>query len=233
LDGTKVEMDAIDRLILDLPQNASILDIGCFGFIQVKRAQRLGRSDIKHAGVDSRSYAGLPPGFEFKQSDADLNGLPFESDRFDLIIASHVIEHLRSPIGFFGDCLRVCKPNGLVYVEAPSERSLWLPGSPIEHEKFFSLSFFDDPTHVGRPWTPQALHRLAAGYGAEIVQARHITARRALLRLPFVAIRSWLTKKGGEQLERTAWLAFGWACYLIARKVQAGTPEYVYSIPPR
>jgi SAM-dependent methyltransferase len=226
-------MDAIDQLFLNLPQNGSVLDIGCFGFLQVGRAKRLGRSDLRHAGVDSRNYKDLPAGYDFRQCDVDSGTLPFEPDQFDLVIASHVIEHLRAPIGFFGDCVRVCKPGGTLYIEAPSERSLWLPGSPAEHDKFLSLSFFDDPTHVGRPWTPQAFHRLASSYGVEVIQTTHVTSRSARLRLPLVAARTWLTGKGADRLQQTAWLAFGWVCYLIARKIHAGTPEFVYSIPPR
>lgn len=223
----------IDQLILEAPRSASVLDIGCFGFLQVGRAAKLGRSDLKHAGVDSRGYDNVPPQFDFRQQNVDGHALPFETDRFDIVIASQVMEHLHSPVEFFGECARVCKPGGSIYLEVPSERAMWLPGFPVEHQKFFSLSFFDDPTHVGRPWTPQALYRLAACYGLEILEARHVTSRKALLRFPFVLAQVWLTKKNGEKLERTAWLAFGWVARLVARKPVKGAPSFTYFIPER
>jgi SAM-dependent methyltransferase len=224
-------MGTLDHLMTALSANASVLDVGCFGFSQVNRAVRLGRSDLRHSGVDNRDYVSVPERFEFRRQDVDKDGLPFDTDRFDLVIASHVLEHLQAPVNFFGECARVCKPGGVIYVETPSERSLWLPGSPVEHNKFFSLSFFDDPTHVGRPWTPQALHRLATCFGLEVVQTEHITSRKEKLKFPLIAAYVWLTGKHGARLERTAWLAFGWACYMTARKVNQGVPSFNYFIP--
>ena len=114
----------------------------------MERARRLGLLRLKHFGIDYCDPAKIPEGFVFKKVDLNHQPIPFDDDQFDLVVASHVIEHLGKPLEFFAECARVCKPGGLIYFEAPSERSLLLPGMPFEHDKFFSTSFFDDPTHV-------------------------------------------------------------------------------------
>lgn len=81
------------------------------------------------------------------------------------MVANHVLEHVPDPIALVMECVRVCRPGGRVYLEAPPERSLWLPGVPFRHDLFCSFSYYDDPTHNSRPWTPQSLYRLARYLG--------------------------------------------------------------------
>ncbi|NJP07624.1 MAG: class I SAM-dependent methyltransferase [Chloroflexaceae bacterium] len=148
-----------------IPADGSVLDIGCLGFQHVAIAQQLGLTDLRHAGVDFvESNAPLPEGFEFRKADLNQEPLPFADDRFDLVVASHVIEHLRDPVAFFGECVRVCKPGGLIYVAAPSERSLLLPGMPFEHHKFTaSRSLMIRPI-----WHGPGRHRHSIGSPATI-----------------------------------------------------------------
>jgi SAM-dependent methyltransferase len=224
----------LEGLYRSLAPDAAVLDVGCFGFRQVALAQRLGLSGLRHAGVDYNSYDEVPPNFEFRRADLSRERIPFEDDRFDLVVASHVIEHLPRGGEFVGECLRICRPGGVVYVEAPSERSLLLPGMPFAHDGFYSLSFFDDPTHVGRPWSPQALYRLARYYGCEPETVGHLTSRRARLLLPFTLLWSLVARRP-EMLQQNCWAALGWASYAVIRKPASlhGTPAFHYYVPPR
>src|SRR5689334_19772164 len=78
-----------------IPQNGKVLDIGCVGFKQVKFSQALGMNNLEHFGVDyCPPEGGIPAGFTFKQSDLNEEKLPYPDDFFDLVVASHVIEHL-------------------------------------------------------------------------------------------------------------------------------------------
>src|SRR5437016_1881736 len=168
---------ALENCLRSCPEGGSVLDLGCLGFHQVSNAQALRRVSLKHFGVDRVvPYSEIPPGFVFKRADLDCEPLPFGDDLFDLVVASHIIEHLRDPIGFVAECIRVCKPGGRLYLEAPSERATLLPSMPFGYELFCSLSYFDDPTHISRPWTPQALFRLARYYSCEPLEARHIVS---------------------------------------------------------
>ncbi len=217
-----------------IPPDGKVLDVGCANFRQVALCRDLGLHDIRHFGVDyCEPVGGAPDGVGFRKADLDREPIPFEDDSFDFVVASHIMEHLLRPVDFFGECARVCKPGGYMYYEAPSERSLFLPGMPLEHDKFFCLSFFDDPTHTSRPWTPQALHRLARYFSCEPLQTGYLYGpwRRRLL-FPLYLLYAWM-RRSARLVETYSWEALGWASFLVARKPPglSGKPPFRYYIP--
>jgi SAM-dependent methyltransferase len=216
-----------------VPRQGSVLDVGCLGYHQYRIAKHLGLPELKHYGVDWGDATGAPEGFNFKKADLNKDPLPFADDTFDFVVASHVIEHLDHPVEFFGDCLRVCKPGGLLYIETPSERSLWVPGNPSNHDQFYTLSFFDDPTHVLRVWTPQALYRLARIYSCDPVKTDYLFSWIHRLLAPATIPFAWLT--GNKLLETCVWQTVGWATFVIVRKPLdlKGKPPFRYYIPGR
>ena len=114
-----------------------------------------------------------------------LMPIVFESfcfDHFDLVIASHVLEHSTDPLALFCELARVTKPGGKLYIEAPSDRAL-LVNSDADVESHSFFSFWDDPTHR-RPWPPAALYRLAILYGLIPRQCRYITSLKEKILLP-------------------------------------------------
>lgn len=213
----------------------SVLDVGCHGFGQQQLTRMLNLNEIKHFGVDYNEYPETPSNFVFRKADLDHEPIPFDDDSFDLVVATHVIEHLNHSVQLFGECVRVCKPGGFIFVAAPSERSLNLPGMPFAHDSFFSLSFFDDPTHIGRPWSPQSLHRLARYYHCVPLATGYQTFPflRRLAGIPLMAW-AWL-RRNGYALERNVWGVVGWTSYLAAQKPldKKGKPSFFYYIPPR
>jgi ubiquinone/menaquinone biosynthesis C-methylase UbiE len=217
-----------------IPRDGNVLDIGCFGFSQIKFANSIGLSQLKHFGVDYNDYTQVPEGFVFKNADLNKQLIPFDDDQFDLVVASHIIEHLVKPVEFFGDCIRVCKPGGFVHFEAPSERSLFLPGMPFDYDKFFSISFFDDPTHVFRPWTPQSFYRLAKYYQCEPICTGYRVSWKHRILFPLTLIYALLTKNG-KRLESIVCGVVGWTSYLSLRKPLElhGKPPFNYYIPNR
>jgi SAM-dependent methyltransferase len=225
--------DPVEQAYSLTPIGGAVLDVGCLGFRQQAMARHLGRLDLRHSGTDVVSpQEPVPEDFRFLTADLDLEGIPFPDDSHDLVVASHVLEHLRRPVETFGEFVRVCRPGGLVYVEAPSERTLLLPGMPFDHDKFFSLSFFDDPTHVSRPWTPQSLYRLACYYGCSPVRVGYRYSTRARLLFPLRVARA-LLKRSGRMLESCIWDAVGWSSFAVVRKPAnlAGRSTFRYYIP--
>jgi SAM-dependent methyltransferase len=215
-----------------VPKTGRVLDVGCVGFKQVKFGQALEMKELQHFGVDYCSPEGaIPEGFTFKRADLNREKLPFADDMFDLVVASHVIEHLSNPVAFFGDCVRVCKPGGLLYFEAPSERSTWLTGMPFNHHLFHSLSFYDDPTHCSRPWSPQSFYRLAKYYSCEPLQTDYIFSWVHRLLSPITIPITFLLRH--RLFMWCVWATIGWASYLIARKPTTikGQPEFKYYLP--
>lgn len=183
-----------------------------------------------HYGVDREPPPEpVPPnGYTFAVADLDGGELPFPDDSFDAVVASHVIEHVSSPTHLANEAFRVLKVGGVLYVECPSLRSLYFPSMPFRHEEFRSLNFFDDPTHVGRPQTPQSLHRLFRMFDGTVLESRYITSRRVQMRLPWLLLRA-LMQRDAALLEHAVWWGFGFAVYGIARKTTSTRCRYVVS----
>jgi SAM-dependent methyltransferase len=213
----------LEELVRALPSDARVLDVGCLGW-QLAAL----RPGLSHWGCDVADPGAVPEGAAYRQVDLREGVLPFGDDGFDLVVASHVLEHLPNPIIVFGEMLRVCRPGGLVYVEAPSDRSaLYSWGG--RQDRAFIFSFYDDPTHVGRPWTPQALYRMAVYYGCDPVSAAYDTERfgwlKLLPRVTYGALRG-----DNDAIVEAWWKAVGWSCHLVCRKPAEarGKPSFRY-----
>jgi SAM-dependent methyltransferase len=219
-------------LLATLPSGGAVLDVGCFGFTQMKAATSVNRPDLRHSGVDYCEPPDVPTGYTFRRADLNKEPIPFPDDQFDLVVASHVIEHLREPVEFFGECLRVCKPGGRLFLATPSERALMLPGFPFAWDMFHSSSFFDDPTHLGRPFSPQSLWRLTRYYGCTPVKAAYEVTWLFRLVAPIVCPLAILLRSGWL-LEYVLTGAVGWASFIIVEKPASMTskPPFNYYIP--
>jgi ubiquinone/menaquinone biosynthesis C-methylase UbiE len=89
---------------------------------------------------------GLVPQAEIVAGDA--RDMPFESQSFDLVVCSEVLEHVPEPERAIAEMKRVVRPGGLVIVTVPQERN-WQLGRlallrfPIripDHINHFSVS---------------------------------------------------------------------------------------------
>jgi SAM-dependent methyltransferase len=215
------------RFAHTIPAEGAVLDIGCWNYSFARQCDAWTVRNLRHHGVDWQAPAEPPPpGFVFRQADLRREPIPFDGATFDAVVASHVIEHLPSPLTLADEIFRLLKPGGLVYIEAPSERTLWFPGLPFEHDENRSLSFFDDPTHVGRPQTPQSLYRLFRMYEAEVLEVGRVTSRAVQWRLPWLIAKAVATRNAGL-LEDAFWRGFGFAVFGVGRASSAGQRRYV------
>ena len=133
-----------------------IADIGCFGW---RLAAQCAQQQLLYTGVDCASPPGKPTSAKFlPMLGPRILG---EDNQFDRTIASHILEHLEDTGRFCHELMRVTRPGGLVWIESPSELSLFMRETrPAEDNSF--ETFYSDPTHL-RPMPPGALYRLALG----------------------------------------------------------------------
>lgn len=70
---------------------------------------------------------------------ADASRIPYEDEKFDLIFADNVMEHLEDPEGVFAEAKRVLKPGGLLLFKTPN-RWHYMPiiarATPLSFHKF-------------------------------------------------------------------------------------------------
>lgn len=148
----------VPTLLSLLPKGATVADVGCFGWRWSNQCTQLG---LNYWGLDQQEPAHRPESTDFSMIDG-MGHFHAKDAQFDVVIASHVLEHLVNPMPFVEQCRRVCKPGGIVWFETPSEHSLLTPSYDVLHDDKF-VSFWDDPTHV-RPYTPMALYRIAIAF---------------------------------------------------------------------
>lgn len=74
---------------------------------------------------------------------ADLEqGIPFESETFDIVVAAEIIEHIADTDFFLSECNRVLKKNGKLILSVPNINNIFSP--------FFMLFFDYPPTSSSR-----------------------------------------------------------------------------------
>jgi SAM-dependent methyltransferase len=99
-----------------------------------------------------------------------LEDAAFPAGRFDVVTLSHVIEHLRDPLGTLRECARVLAPGGRVIVVTPNAAS--------DGARVFGSSWmaWDPPRHLV-VFTPGSLERLMGAAGLSAIEVR--TAARS------------------------------------------------------
>lgn len=217
----------LEQVLRALPAAAQVMDYGCFGWTIHAQAKALGRDDVRHSGTDIVKPAHVPADANFFLTQMADNKIDCDSDTFDLVVASHVLEHVTQPMALFAELLRICKPGGKIYIETPSDRSLQVKSSSDPENHAF-LNFWDDPTHV-RPYTPAAFYRMAISFGCRPLACGYMTAPFAWLAYPFKRLLAWW-RDDGDALTWATWQAKRWACYTVIEKPadMAGALEYRY-----
>ncbi len=145
------EVPSVDHLI---EAKNTVVDCGCYGWSLVDHCRLVG---AKLIGVDQDKPSQIPPNVEFVMI-RNLS-IELESGIADVVVASHILEHIHEPITFMRELVRITRPGGLIWIEAPSELATMMMGSSDPEDHSFQ-NFWDDPTHV-RPWPPGAMYRLA------------------------------------------------------------------------
>lgn len=127
--------DAVYDLVssLQLPVTAAILEIGCSGGPLMQRLRQAGYADV--TGIDVSAPAielaharGVP-----NASLMDGAALEFADARFDLVIASDVLEHIEDEGKALREWTRVLKPGGQVLIFVPAHSYLWSEHDVVNH----------------------------------------------------------------------------------------------------
>lgn len=105
--------------VLDVGASSGIIDSNIAPFVK-----RLVGIDIDISAIKNAKKNFKAKNLVFQKGDA-LN-LKFKDDSFDIVICTHVYEHVENPYKLFKEIYRVLKPNGICYLAAVN--ALW----PIE-----------------------------------------------------------------------------------------------------
>jgi len=146
--------------------------------------------------------------------DLDSSDLrEIDPDHYDVIILSHVIEHLHGGLPVLVSLVSKMKPGGIMYVETPHPRSLRFPSMKG------TLNFHDDSTHV-RVYPTEEIVGALKSHRCEILYAG---TRRSLKRIaltPFHCLNS-LTRDGFVS-GSAFWDLLGFSSVVMARRGARG-----------
>jgi len=113
-------------LLKDLPKDSLILDIGCSSGIFLKALESQGFKmenlfgiDISEKAIENCKKNGIQNAFVM---DAQKISLP---EKFDVIVASDCLEHLRDDTQAIKNWYELLKTGGMMYVFVPAFHSLW------------------------------------------------------------------------------------------------------------
>ena len=119
--GTQKRLAFVSDAIAEL-QPASVLDVGCgtglqltFPLAQAWPATRFFGVDADQGSIDYARRACVAPNLSFSML-AELRA----DERFDLIIASEVIEHVEAPVAFLRDLASRLTPRGRMVLTLPN-----------------------------------------------------------------------------------------------------------------
>lgn len=168
-----------------------------------------------YTGIDiTREYANDES--DFKKMDAfiqmDLTKLEFgqiPNEHYDLLIMSHVIEHLPNGDKVIEGLLPKVKKGGVIYLEFPSPSSVNFPS------KKETLNFYDDPTHC-RIWSVKEVESILSRNNFTILSSGTRRQIINILLMPLKIVYQKLTKgyvRGGVY-----WDYYGFAEYVFSKK---------------
>ena len=190
-----------------------ILDIGC-GNNSPEITKYWFPNSIYH-GIDIQSYIDQEQ-FIDKIFLVDLERNTLEdkiTDSYDIIILSHVIEHIENGKQVVDFCCGRLKDNGHIYIEFPSVRSLNLPSA------IGTLNFFDDPTHK-KIYALNHIKKILIKHNIKIIKSG---ARRDLRRIIFTTIPSLVINgfriiTGKKIIAKGLWDIMGFADFIYGKK---------------
>ena len=98
-----------------------LLDVGCGNGEFLAKAQKIGWK-VEGIDIDSKAVTAA----KSKQLNVRAGGFELYKEvdaPFDVITASHVIEHVHHPDRFLDDCYRLLNPGGVMWLETPNVES--------------------------------------------------------------------------------------------------------------
>lgn len=190
----------------------ALLDVGAGTQSPTKTKQYF--PQCEYHGIDKGNFGNSDADFKAMHAfyDMDLTALDFKAipeNYFDVMILSHVIEHLENGDKVLEGLSSKIKKGGRVYIEYPGLRSTKLPRMKS------TLNFYDDPTHV-RIYSVEEVSGILKKHGFEIVRSGTRRYWPFILLLPVSLIQQRI--KHGYVPGGVFWDLLGFAEYVYAVK---------------
>ncbi|MEO6906887.1 MAG: class I SAM-dependent methyltransferase [Abditibacteriaceae bacterium] len=179
--GSKSDMQRLDETARDvsalISPDARILDIGCAGGGLLHALQNHGFQHLNGLDPSSNCVRYGKETFNLEMYQGTLQHLP-DLGQFDVIILSHVLEHVQDLRSSMQSIRQLLKPNGHVYVEVPDA---------TRYAECLIAPFQDFNTEHINHFSEQSLTNLAAAFGFT-VETSHTKTLEAAANNPYPAV---------------------------------------------
>jgi SAM-dependent methyltransferase len=206
-------VDTRAKFVAAIPKNGSLLDLGSSDGGTLNHFAEL-RPDLSLASSDiAGNPSAYPRGTDFKQANFDTDRLPWPDASFDAITCMHVVEHLVKPSHLIGECARLLKPGGRVYIETPHPKTVNMKspvGAGTEH---VTVNFFDDSTHI-RPVPVGELSKDALSAGLSVVSSG--ASRNLLFASSFPLLFLLRPRSRARYVAQIHFV--GWSAFIVGRR---------------
>lgn len=176
------------RQILDLlPRDAgTLLDVGCDdGDWTARLAERMGTAPTDVAGieiVDERRALAQACGFDVRTGDLEERW-PFEDDRFAVVHANQVIEHVKRLDHFASEVRRVLRPGGQAVICTENLSSWHNVAAVALGEMPFSLTNISNLGPVGNRFALHAGETFTRGESWQHLHVLTLTGLRDIFEM--------------------------------------------------
>lgn len=129
---------------------------------------------------------------------------------FDVIIMSHIIEHLYNGDEVIKLLLKKLKPGGIIYIEYPGMKATTLP------RKKGTLNFFDDKSHI-RIYSLREIYNIMLSSNMQFCAGGTRRSYKIILTMPFRILYSKF--KNGYVAGGVFWDLLGFSEYCIFKQI--------------
>jgi len=191
---------------MKIPRGFRILDVGAgFGYLGIVAANDLGAALDEYVAVepDSNVRSALErywPELENNSKLSTLAKLGQVEGKYDIVALSHVLEHVKDPLGMINDVVSFLSNDGLLFIDVPNRDDLFKL-DVFPHVLFFS---------------PQSLKFLLEQINLKIIDLDTWGSPRE--KSPLNRSASFTTKIWGKLLERiTGFLPARFSTFMLAQ----------------
>jgi SAM-dependent methyltransferase len=136
------------------PASPRVLDAGCGTGRNLVDLARLGPAEGVDASEDAVEFCRRRGLEDVKR--AELGALPFEDGRFDVVVATDVIEHIEDDAGALRELRRVARPGARLVVTVPAYSWLWSEHDvSMHHHRRYTLGSLGERLSAAG-WEPTA-----------------------------------------------------------------------------
>lgn len=161
-----------DRRHLRPFEGLRILDIGCGGGLVSEPMARLGASvvgaDAAEGNIAIASLHAQQQGLEIDYRATTAEALIDAGERFDIVLALEIVEHVADPTQFIATCRNLVRPGGLVITSTLNRTAKSFGAAIIGAE--WIMRWLPKGTHEwNRFITPDELAGMASAAGLDVV----------------------------------------------------------------